>query len=29
MTDQQVTLLDPRWDPHQTELGEHDTEGDE
>jgi len=23
MTDDQATLLDPRWDPHQTELGDH------
>jgi len=24
MTANQATLLDPRWDPHQTELGDHD-----
>lgn len=29
MTDGQTTLLNPRWDPHQTELDDHAQVGDE
>lgn len=28
MIDGQATLLDPRWDPQQTELGDHDHDTD-